>query len=151
MAPFHAMFALRSRDGRGYMRRISTLWNQHAMKFVRPATFMMLCVLTACSGRSNVDVTSGGPRTVQTASRSEPVFYNGSEYKLDYSYNQPLKVFDVNISGTTRPMKSDAKKDAVNITLSSLGYFACPDGQKGRVTNDPSFAKGTWSLQARCG
>ena len=48
-------------------------------------------------------------------------------------------------------MKADAEKDAVNITLSSLGYFACPDGQKGRVTNRPAFAKGVWSLQARCG
>lgn len=116
-----------------------------------PAAFAMICMLTGCSDRSNVDITSGGPKSVQTASRTEPVFYNGAEYKLAYDYNEPLKVFDVRISGTTRPMKADAEKDAVNITLSSLGYFACPDGQKGRVTNKPAFAKGVWSLQARCG
>jgi hypothetical protein len=121
------------------------------MRLTWPVALAMLCVLTACSGRSNVDVTSGGPKAVQTASRTEPVFYNGSEYKLAYDYNEALKVFDVRISGTTRPMKPDAQKDAVNITLSSLGYFACPDGQKGRVTNKPTFAQGTWSLQARCG
>jgi hypothetical protein len=108
-------------------------------------------MLTACGDRSNVDITSGGPKTVQTESRTEPIFYNGAEYKLAYDYNEALKVFDVRISGTTRPMKADAEKDAVNITLSSLGYFACPDGQKGRVTNNPAFAKGVWSLQARCG
>lgn len=121
------------------------------MKRHWPAAFALICVLTACADRSNIGVTTGGPKSVQTASRSEPVFYNGAEYKLDYDYNEALKVFDVRISGTTRPMKPDAQKDAVNITLSSLGYFACPDGQKGRVTNSPTFAKGVWSLQARCG
>jgi hypothetical protein len=152
MAPFHAMFALRRRDGRGYMRRIATKRNQRFMKRPWPAAFALICVLTACADRSNIGVTTGGgPKSVQTASRSEPVFYNGAEYKLDYDYNEALKVFDVRISGTTRPMKPDAQKDAVNITLSSLGYFACPDGQKGRVTNSPAFAKGVWSLQARCG
>ena len=38
-----------------------------------------------------------------------------------------------------------------NIASSSLGYFACPDGQRGRLIGAPKFDGGVWALQARCG
>jgi hypothetical protein len=114
----------------------------------------LLCVsvlASACSKGGNVDINSGGPRKVQTQARSEPIFYNGKHYALAYTYNEGMKAFDVKVSGTTTPMKSDSQKDATNIAFSSLGYFACPDGQKGRLVGAPKFNGGVWALQARCG
>ena len=115
----------------------------------------LLCVsllAAACSKPAGtVDINSGGPRTVQTQSRSEPIFYNGKHYALNYTYNDAMKAFDVKVSGTTTAMKPDSQKDAVNIAFSSLGYFACPEGQRGRLVGSPKFNGGVWALQARCG
>ncbi len=109
-------------------------------------------LMAACAKSGNVDINSGGPRKVQTQARSaEPIFYNGKHYELNYSYNDAMKAFDVKVSGTTTPMKADSQKDATNIAFSSLGYFACPDGQKGRLVGSPKFKGGVWALQARCG
>jgi len=114
-----------------------------------PVLFAAL-LLAACSQSKNVDITRGS-QTVQTASRTEPIFYNGKHYNLRYSYNESLKVFDMKVNGTTAAMKAGDQKDAEAIATSALGHFACPDGQRGRLSNTPKYAGGAWSLQARCG
>jgi hypothetical protein len=43
------------------------------------------------------------------------------------------------------------QKDAVAVATSSLGYFACPDGQKGQLTGTPRYEGSVWKLAARCG
>jgi hypothetical protein len=121
---------------------------------MNPTVLSVLCLslsLAACSKSGNVDINSGGPRSVQTQSRSEPIYYNGKHYALNYTYNNAMKAFDMKVSGTTAAMKPDSQKDAINIASSSLGYFACPDGQKGRLVGSPQFKGGVWALQARCG
>ncbi|MBL8908491.1 MAG: hypothetical protein JNM20_17600 [Rhizobiales bacterium] len=118
-------------------------------RFRWPAALAVL-LLAACSQPKEVDITRGSQK-VQTASRSEPIFYNGKHYNLRYSYNETLKVFDMKVNGTTATMKAGDQKDAEAIATSALGHFACPDGQKGRLSNTPKYASGTWSLQARCG
>lgn len=115
------------------------------------AVLCLSVLAAACSKSGNVDINSGGPRKMQTQSRSEPIFYNNKHYALNYTYNDAMKVFDMKVSGTTAPMKADSQKDAVNIASSSLGYFACPDGQRGRLVGSPKFNAGIWALQARCG
>ena len=61
-------------------------------------------------------------------------------------YDESAK-FDMAVSG----MSAKQKKDAVAVATSSLGYFACPDGQKGRLQNDPAYAEAKWRMQAKCG
>ena len=78
-------------------------------------------------------------------SRSEPIFYNGKTYHLDFASGGGG--YDMAVSG----MGPKQKKDAVNVATSSLSYFACPDGQKGRLTNTPKYDGGKWLMQARCG
>jgi hypothetical protein len=106
--------------------------------------------LSACAERSDVNITSGS-RKVQTKSRTEPIFYNGKHYQLAYSFNDAMKAFDMKVSGTSAAMTAAQEKDAVAIATSSLGYFACPDGQRGKLAGNPRFSGGVWSLQARCG
>ena len=118
------------------------------IRFQAPALLAVL-LLAACSQPKDVDITRGS-QTVQTASRSEPIFYNGKHYNLRYSYSEGQKVFDMKVTGTTAVMKAGDQKDAVAIATSALGHFACPDGQRGRLSNTPKFASGTWTLQARC-
>jgi hypothetical protein len=103
-------------------------------------------VLAACKTGNTVRITSEKPPAVQTKSRSEPIFYNGKTYHLDFG-SRGGGVFDMAVSG----MGPKQKKDAVAVATSSLGYYACPEGQKGRLQNEPAYAESKWRMQASCG
>jgi hypothetical protein len=101
-------------------------------------------LLSGCGG-SKVRVTSG-TQTVQTKPRSEPIFYNGKTYRLDYAYSEASSQFEMRVGG----MGPKQEKDAVAVATSSLRYFACTDGQDGRLRGEPAYAGGVWKLQAQC-
>jgi hypothetical protein len=104
--------------------------------------------LVACTSKSNVDVTSGG--SVQTKSRSEPIFYNGQHYNVNYTYNETLRLFDMKVKGTSVTMTPSDRNTAAAIATSALRYFACPDSQSGRLIGQPQFSSAVWSMQAKC-
>jgi hypothetical protein len=108
---------------------------------------MLAVALYGCSGSdSNVRITNDKPQVAVPKARSEPIFYNGKTYQLDFG---PASggAYDMVVSG----MSSKQKKDAVAVATSALGYYACPDGQKGRLQNEPSYAGSKWRMQAKCG
>ena len=111
----------------------------------------VVAVLAGCAEKSKVDITTRKKQTVDTRSRSEPIFYNGKHYLLTFTYNEGQRLFDMKVLGTTAAMTGKQEKDAVAIATSSLGYFSCPDGQKGRLVGGARFGGGVWSMQARCG
>jgi hypothetical protein len=105
-----------------------------------------LVALAACAPKPDVNVTRS-TGNVQTKTRSEPIFYNGKTYQLDFAWLESAGVFDMKVGG----MGAKQQNDAVAVATSSLGYFACPEGQKGRLTNAPKYDGGKWLMQARCG
>jgi hypothetical protein len=104
-----------------------------------------LALLSACTSKSKVSINRTS-QTVQTKSRSEPIFYNGKTYQLDYTYAEGQGAFDMKVSG----LGPKQQQDAVNIATSSLAYFACPDGQRGRIIGQPNYVGDKWNLHARC-
>lgn len=108
----------------------------------------VLAILAGCSSPSKVGVTTGGK--VQTASRSEPIFYNGQHYQVNYTYNEGLKLFDMKVSGTSVAMTANDRNAATAIATSALRYFACPDNLSSRLTGEPQFASAVWSVRAKC-
>ena len=110
---------------------------------------LVICVfalLGGCAAKPEFSV-NRGPAAVQTGARSEPVYYNGKTYRLDYTYSEAQGLFDMRISG----LSPRQQQDAINIAISSLGYFACPDGQRGRIRGMPIYVNRKWSLFAQCG
>src|SRR5205085_523742 len=100
-----------------------------------------VAVLSGCGSKSNVNITSGGGAgAVQTASRSEPIYYNGQHYKVDYTYNEGLKLFDMKVSGTSIAMTAKDRNTATAIATSALRYFACPDRLSSRLVGEPQFS-----------
>jgi hypothetical protein len=108
---------------------------------------LVLALVAGCSSSSKVRFNRNGPATVQTNSRSEPIYYNGKTYQLDYDFDETQKLFAMRISG----LGAKQQRDAVNIATSSLGYFACPEGQRGKIMDAPSYEDGNWTLFAKCG
>jgi hypothetical protein len=110
----------------------------------------VLLLLASCSSPSKVSVTSSGGGAVQTSSRSEPIFYNGQHYQVNYTYNEALRLFDMKVRGTSTTMTPKDRNSATAIATSALRYFACPDSQSSRLVGEPQFASATWSLKAKC-
>ena len=102
-------------------------------------------LLASCAGKSTVNITHGSAQ-MQTRPRSEPVFYNGKTYMLDYSYVESASAFDMRVSG----MGPKQHNDAVALATSSLRHFACTGGQSSQMTGEPNYVGGVWRLQARC-
>jgi hypothetical protein len=107
---------------------------------------LLAAMLAACAEKAKVNITRATPQ-VQTKSRSEPIFYNGKTYQLDYAFNEGQSAFDMKVSG----LGPKQQKDAVNIATSALAYYACPDGLRGRLQGTPAYLQGKWDLQAKCG
>ena len=104
--------------------------------------------LAGCKTDSSVRITNDKPAAAAVpASRSEPIFYNGKTYRLDFSARGSTGLYDMSVSG----MNAKQRNDAVAVATSSLGYFACPDGQKGRLQNEPAYTGAKWRMQAKCG
>lgn len=107
--------------------------------------------LAACNNEANgvrisTDKKAAAPAPVVNRPRSEPIFYNGKTYRLDFAPGTG-GAFDMAVGG----MSAKQEKDAVAVATSSLRYFACPDGKTGKLTNKPAYAAGAWKMRARCG
>ncbi len=103
--------------------------------------------LSACSEQPDVRITREKPASqVVMKPRSEPIFYNGKTYQLDFR-PKASGIFEMTVSGMT----AKQQKDAVAVATSALGYYACPEGQKGRLQGTPAYAESRWRMQAKCG
>lgn len=110
---------------------------------------LVAAALTACSSAPpSVRITRDKPVAAApvAARHSEPVFYNGKTYRLDLA-SRGAGMYDMAISG----MGPRQQKDAEAVATSSLGYFACPDGQRGTLQSAPAYANAKWHIEARCG
>ena len=116
------------------------------MTWLRPWLILLLAAgLAACDGGPGARIIRDKPAPPPTA-RSEPIFYNGKTYRLDFSPSG-AGLYDMTVSG----MGAKQQADAEAVATSSLGYFACPEGQRGKLTTNPAYSGGKWRMQARCG
>lgn len=106
--------------------------------------------LNACSQQSaGVHITQTAPAAmpsgVHAASRSEPVFYNGKIYQINFTPD-PAGGYDFAVSGMTAAQQ----KDAVAISTSSLRQFACTEKQTGKLLTQPMYSGGQWRMSVHC-
>ena len=73
------------------------------------------------------------------------MFYNGKTYKLDYDYAPASSSFNMRVSG----MGPAQQADAVGLSTSALGHFACPSGHAS-LSGKPNYAGGMWAVPGRC-
>jgi hypothetical protein len=104
-------------------------------------------VLAACASQKNAVTVVSSP--YQSGQRqTEPVFYNGQQYEVSFTFNAIANVYDMIVSGSGgRPLGGTPgdRKVVEAIAASAVRHFACPDRQKGRHNGS------AWELQARCG
>jgi hypothetical protein len=107
--------------------------------------------LAACAKKPEVDITHSkvavAPAKPIAKPRSEPIFYNGKTYQLNLGPTATPGLFAMAVGG----MSAKQQKDAVAVATSSLGYYACPEGQRGKLTTTPAYVDTKWTMQAKCG
>jgi hypothetical protein len=111
-----------------------------------------LC-LAACEGSKPDARIVSVPPVNDSVAHSEPVYYNGKHYKVDFKYSRPLNAFAVKVSGKGRSLGGGEgdRKIVEQIAISAVRHFACPSRSKGQVVPGTTRHTGsTWELQARC-
>ncbi|MGE0210496.1 MAG: hypothetical protein AB7S41_02275 [Parvibaculaceae bacterium] len=86
-------------------------------------------------------------------SHSEPVYYNGKHYMVDFAFSRPQNAYQVKVSGKGRSLGGEEgdRKIIEQIAISAVRHFACPDRAKGQVVPGTTRHTGSaWQLQARC-
>lgn len=121
------------------------------MKSMAPLAIALVLVLplAGCNNEASgvrISTEKASAPPVALKPRSEPIFYNGKTYHLDFAPSAEGH-FDMAVAGMT----AKQEKDAVAVATSSLRYFACPDGKSGQLTSKPAYAAGAWKMKARCG
>lgn len=106
--------------------------------------------LTACSRdpagvRITNEENTATPAVVQAQPKSEPVFYNGKVYQVNFAPN-PTGGYAMAVSG----MSAAQQKDSVAIATSSLRHFACKTSQSGKLLTQPLYNGGQWRMNVHC-
>ena len=106
-----------------------------------------LVVLSACSHEaSSIRITKElEAAKVSSPPRSEPVFYNGKTYQLDFA-PAPTGGYAMTVSH----MSAAQRKDAEAVATSALRQFACKAGQSGKLLSEPNYQAGQWHLIVQC-
>jgi len=112
---------------------------------------VMAMVLGACAQNRARVVSSPYASGVQY---SEPVFYNGKNYKMDFRYQAARNAYDVKVSGKggrRLGSKPGDQKIVSDMVSSAIRHFACANGQKATVLPGTARSQnGAWAMQARC-
>jgi hypothetical protein len=110
-------------------------------------TIVIFLALAGCSQDvSSVRITREPVVAMVNAKpRSEPIFYNGKNYRFDFA---PAATggYAVAVSGMT----AKQQKDAIGLSTSALHYFACKDSQKTNILQQPIYTDGKWEMTANC-
>jgi hypothetical protein len=115
---------------------------------------LIAMALVACASQKNDVMVVSSP--YQSGQRhTEPVFYNGQQYEVSFTFNAIGNVYDMIVSGSGgRPLGGTPgdRKVVEAIAASAVRHFACPDRQKGHIVANSTRHNGSaWELQARCG
>jgi hypothetical protein len=113
----------------------------------RVALIIVLACLGACTSSPNALRITQEPLAdkVQAKSRSEPIFYNGKTYQLDFGPDANGG-YAMAVSG----MSAKQEKDAVAVSTSALRYYACKDSQTSKLISKPAYRNTKWEMSAQC-
>ncbi len=111
--------------------------------------------LTACASEKPelATINTNPSPYAQGEAHSEPLFYNGRTYQVQFRHIVADKVYTVNVSARGRSLgrTEDDGRIVSEVGRNAINHFACRDTQKAQIL-DGSLQPGTvgWNMQARC-
>ena len=114
----------------------------------------ILVTLAACSSAPQEPVRVISTPYADGKSHTEPVNYNGRNYRVTFHYSPAISGYQVRVAAPGRKIGSTAGDKAIieQLAKSTVAHFGCPSSQKGHIIpGSPRNENGVWHLQARCG
>ena len=113
-----------------------------------------LTVSACASEKPKLAMVNANPSPyAQGQAHTEPLFYNGRTYQVQFRHIVAEQVFDVNVSAPGRSLgKTPADSRIVSeVGRNAINHFACKDDQKAQIV-DGSVQPGTvgWKMRAQC-
>ena len=89
----------------------------------------------------------------QGEAHTEPLYYNGRTYQVQFRHIIAEQVFTVNVSARGRSLGRTAEDGRIvsEVGRNAVNHFACKNNQKAQIV-DGSLQPGTvgWNMRARC-
>lgn len=86
-------------------------------------------------------------------SHTEPLYYNGRTYQVQFKHIIAERVYSVNVSARGRRLGKTAADARIvsEVGRNAINHFACKDNQKAQIV-DGSVEPSTvgWNMRARC-
>ncbi len=116
---------------------------------------LTVLAISACASEKPklVAINTNPSPYAQGQAHTEPLYYNGRTYQVQFRHIVAEQVFDVNVSAPGRSLgKTPADSRIVSeVGRNAINHFTCKDGQKAQIV-DGSVQPGTvgWKMRARC-
>ena len=113
-------------------------------------------VLAACASEKPelASINTNPSPYAQGQSHTEPLYYNGRTYQVQFRHIIAEQVYTVNVSARGRSLgKTPADARIVSeVGRNAINHFACKNNQKAQIV-DGSVQPSTvgWNMRARCG
>jgi hypothetical protein len=117
------------------------------------AAFLGLSMVACAADKPDITVDTNPSPYSSGKTHSEPLFYNGKTYQVQFRHDVAQQVYHVNVSAAGRVLGKSAGDSRIvsEVGRNAINHFACQSGQKAEII--PGSAKPTaagWSMQARC-
>jgi hypothetical protein len=117
---------------------------------------VMVLALSACASEKPklASINTNPSPYAQGEVHTEPLYYNGRTYQVQFRHIIAEQVFTVNVSARGRSLGKTAADARIvsEVGRNAVNHFACKDNQKAQIL-DGSVQPSTvgWNMRARCG
>ncbi|WP_108883056.1 hypothetical protein [Anderseniella sp. Alg231-50] len=116
---------------------------------------MAVLAISACASEKPklASINANPSPYAQGQSHTEPLFYNGRTYQVQFKHIVAQRVYSVNVSARGRSLGKTAADARIvsEVGRNAINHFACKDNQKAKIL-DGSVEPSTvgWNMRARC-
>ncbi len=126
------------------------------MRSFSPVFAVLLLLVSGCAAEKPklAAVVNDNPSPyAKGQSHTEPLYYNGRTYRVQFRHIIAEKVFDVNVSAPGRTLGQEAGDSLIvsEVGRNAINHFACKDTQKAQILPGSAKPAGQgWEMRARC-
>ena len=136
------------------VKGIGVMSTMRRLKMSAVSGMVALGVSACASEKPELATINSNPSPyAQGAAHSEPLFYNGRTYQVQFRHIVGEQVYTVNVTARGGSLGRTAadRRTASEVGRNAIGHFACEDGQKAKILKGSAQPGAVgWNMRARC-
>jgi hypothetical protein len=117
------------------------------------AAFIGLSMLGCAADKSGIAVDTNPSPYSSGKTHSEPLFYNGKTYQVQFRHDIARQIYHVNVSAAGRVLGKTAEDGRIvaEVGRNAINHFACQSSHRAEIIpGSPKPTAAGWKMQARC-